>query len=185
MVAQKTRGGPQDFGAACVMLKPVNRRAPSSPLTYAVLLLSRREYFAKELATRIARKFPQEDAAPALEKLQEQGLQSDERCAQMRARALYQSGKSARAAVQAMTLAGCAPELAEAAASEIMPQEQETERLKIILEQKSARLPSDTPADVRREKLFRFGASRGFSIDQLTSALADLFAGFSALEEAD
>ena len=179
------RVGGQDLGPVCVMLASMNRRAPSSPLTYAVLLLSRREYFAKELATRIARKFPRQDAAPALEKLQEQGLQSDERCAQMRARALRQSGKSARAAVQAMTLAGCAPELAEAAAKEIMPEEQETERLKIILEQKSARLPAETPPDVRREKLFRFGASRGFSIDQITSALADLFAGFSALEQAD
>ena len=55
-------------------------------------LLSRREYSFHELFSRLAGKFPEDEITTILEQLKREGLQSDERYAEMRIRVRSQSG---------------------------------------------------------------------------------------------
>lgn len=134
---------------------------------YALWLLARRAYTAAELLERFGRRFVSDEElmARVLEKLQEQGLQSDALAAESLVRT--HPGWGTRRLKLELTRRGVSPEVA----AQVLPDdEDESERLQAVL---AARLAgSGVPTELKeKQKLFAYLARRGFALDAIKQAL--------------
>lgn len=134
---------------------------------YALWLLGRREWSAKELEQRLRLKgYPDQDIAACLEFCQQHGLQSDSRFAASKVRTRAASHGNRRIS-QELSLKGVSPEDRLQALSEAGD---ETERA-----QEAARRFEDKPWSLElKSKAWRFLMSRGFSTQAIGHALKAL-----------
>lgn len=149
------------------MSRPV-REPPKRPAkSYALWLLSRREYAAKELLDKlVTRGYPEEEAQAALVSMQGHGFQDDARFASNKARTSSRRMGNRRVT---MTLVekGVSRELAAQQLDELEPEDQRA----VALMTKYAGRPLD---DKLKAKIWRFLASRGFSSGAVKTALLHL-----------
>lgn len=134
---------------------------------YLAWLLSRREYSAHQLRTKLKQKGYEPAAIEeALELMQSYKYQSDERYAQMRAR--NDAPRSGDRGVRARLVAsGIDADLATEQISQLAP---EADRAKSLV-QRFVGTPYD---EALKTKVWRFLAYRGFSSDAIKRALAHL-----------
>lgn len=135
----------------------------------ALVMLSRREYSRTELEQRLGR---HEGAAPLLaellERLREQGLQSDERFAESLLRSRISQGKGPLRIAQEWRHKGVAEAIQEALLSGC-----EQDWFALARSVRERRFGLDIPEDPRMQaKQWRFLVYRGFSQDQTRYALS-------------
>lgn len=134
------------------------------PRDYAIFMLGRRDYSAKELRDRMKRRgYTLDQIEPTLTQLAESGLQSDARYAevQTRMRAARSGNRKLR---QQLKQNGVAEDLVDAAMEEAGD---ETERAVQAL-----RKFHDQALDAKlQQKIYRFLASRGFGFDAIKKAV--------------
>lgn len=140
---------------------------PSELKQYGMGLLSRREYGAHELLQKLQAKGSQESAQTALEWLQSQNLQSDQRYASMLIRSKGLRGYGPQRIRQEMQQKRLASDAIEAAFSEFDGDWFEQARLAY---EKKFRTPvtKDLKDKARRQ---RFLLYRGYTSDQISYAL--------------
>lgn len=134
------------------------RTPPRQPArSYALWLLSKREYSARTLLERLVnRGYAQADAQAALELLQHHGLQSDERFASMKARSSASRAGDRRIRMQ-LTQAGID---AQTVTEQLQALEPESERALTA----ARRFASSARDERTRARFWRHLASRGFSM---------------------
>ena len=135
----------------------------------AVRLLARREHAAKELADKLRRKgHAPEHIDAALQRLQAQGLQSDERYAEILTRTRVEAGYGPLRIRQELARAGVATELIDAALAPYHDHWSEAvERVR------QRRFPGGPPHDPReRARQTRFLLYRGFPAELVHAVLS-------------
>lgn len=134
---------------------------------YLAWLLSRREYSAQQLRTKLKQKgYGLEETEEALALMQSYKFQSDERYAQMRAR--NDAPRSGNYRVRArLADSGIAADLAEEQVAQLAP---EADRACALVERFAGKAFDDT----LKAKVWRFLAYRGFSSEAIRRALARL-----------
>jgi regulatory protein len=133
-------------------------------------LLARREHSRRELQRKLEHRFPAQEVAEALDRLAEQGLQSDQRFAQGFARERALRGYGPRRILNDLLSRGISGAAADTALS-ILAREEHIDwarQARSVLERKFGGAPAEDFAD--RARRLRFLQNRGFTGD----ALADL-----------
>lgn len=140
-----------------------------TPWNKALNLLARRERSRQELAQRISQSFPEldpEELESVLVRLQDTGLQSDERFTESWVRARYQQGKGPIRIRYELREKGVAEHLAER-----FIESEEFDWYRCAEQQVGKKAPAgelDFPA---KAKLHRFLSYRGFTSDQIEYAI--------------
>lgn len=149
------------------MPRPTREPPKRSAQSYALWLLSRREYSAKELAAKLTQRgYPAEAAAEAVTWAQSHGFQNDTRFAESSARSHSRRMGDRRVAAE-LAEKGISRELAAQQLEELQP---EGERAVDI-----ARRFEGKPLDeALKAKVWRFLAYRGFSSGAIKAAIAHL-----------
>lgn len=147
-----------------------------SAKSYAMWLLSRREYTAKELYARLtSRGYPADQAADAVGVMQEHKFQSDERFAESKARLTSRKLGNQRVVV-ALTDAGISKELATAQVATLEPEEDRAIAAVSKFEGKQL-------DDAGRTKVWQYLMRRGFSSSAIKTALKHLKASTAELAD--
>jgi regulatory protein len=149
------------------MPRPTREPPKRSAKSYALWLLSRREYAAKELLTTLTnRGYPQDEAETAVTSMQGYGFQDDNRYAEMKARASSRRSGNRRVTM-VLVEKGVSKELAAQQLDELEPEPERALRLVQKFEGK----PLD---EALKGKVWRFLAYRGFSTDAIKASLGHL-----------
>ncbi|GGX99666.1 regulatory protein RecX [Litchfieldella qijiaojingensis] len=154
------------------MLESQESQASPSPYDDAIRLLARREYSRAELEARLAAKgHDGEDVAACLERLAEQGLQSDTRFAEHFIRSRVGRGQGPLKILAELGNRGIASEFARSALAEYEASET-VDWYELACDTLGRRFssPGDTPSERARRE--RFLAGRGFDFDQVRHALS-------------
>lgn len=155
------------------MPRPTREPPERSAKSYALWLLSRREYAAKELLSTITtRGYPQEEAEEAVSSMQGHGFQDDSRYAQMKARVSSRRSGNRRVTM-VLVEKGVSKELAAQQLDELEPESVRALRLVEKFEGKEL-------DGALKGKVWRFLAYRGFSSDAMKGALSHLKAHASS-----
>jgi regulatory protein len=166
------------------MPKPTREPPKRSAKSYAVWLLSRREYAARELLDKLTtRGYPPEEAAAAVAEMQRHGFQDDQRFAAGAARTSAQRMGN-RSVSAKLAAKGISRDMASEQLEQLEPEETRAMRVAARFEGK----PFD---DSLKAKAYRYLASRGFSGGAVKVAMRHLQAdarrraeeGESAVEE--
>ncbi len=152
------------------MLEPPADITPAKMRNYAMGLLTGRDYSRAELSTKLNKRFDQQDAMDeVLQRLADEGLQSDTRFAEAFVRSRIIRGHGLTRIRQDIRLKGIAEELVaqtlDAADVDWMVLAREVAQRKF-----GQRLASDQR---ERAKRMRFLQYRGFNYDQIKYALAE------------
>ena len=143
---------------------PEKKPPKQSPQSYAVWLLSRRDYSAKELHTKlVTRGYSVEQADSAMAKLQSYGLQNDERYAGSAARSNSRRMGN-RQIVAKLTDKGLDKELVASQVDTLAPEVDRALEL-------AQRFVGKELDDKMKAKVWRFFASRGFSGNSVDKAM--------------
>ncbi|MDN6180624.1 MAG: recombination regulator RecX [Halomonas subglaciescola] len=140
----------------------------------AMNFLARREYSRAELEERLGRKGVEADGvATCLDRLAEQGLQSDARFAASFVRTRVLRGQGARRIQSELFQRGVEPGVQRQVLADVVAEEN-VDWFELARETLARRF--DTPGDTPRERARRerFLASRGFEFEQIRHALASL-----------
>lgn len=149
-------------------MAPPKREPPRrSAKSYAMWLLSRREYAAKELLKKMTdRGYPAEDAQAAVTAMQGYGFQDDSRYAESRAR-LVSRRLGDRRVTAALSQKGLDKELVAQQVETLEPEEERALRV-------AERFHGKTLDEAQKAKVWRFLAYRGFSGGAIKAVMADL-----------
>lgn len=149
-------------------MPPPKREPPArSAKSYAMWLLSRRDYSAKELLKKLTvRGYPQEEAQLAVTSMQGYGFQDDVRYAESKARSVSRKLGNRRVTA-ALTEKGLDKELVAQQLESLEPEENRAMRV-------AERFHGKTLDDATKSKVWRFLAYRGFSGSIIKSVLEDL-----------
>ena len=157
---------PEDDGE--VTDKTLSRKAPlHSCRNYALWLLGRREWSAKELRTRLKSKgYSESEVDDCLEFCRNHALQSDERFAASRTR-MRSNSHGNRRILQELTQKGVSPETSSVALAEAGDEGDRAYRA-------AQRYAGHEMTVAMKSKAWRFLASRGFGSDTIKAALRRL-----------
>ncbi|SHM35559.1 regulatory protein RecX [Vreelandella subglaciescola] len=150
------------------------RDKQTSPREMAMGFLARREYSRAELESRLARKdVAPEEIGPCLDRLAEQGLQSDARFAESFVRTRVLRGQGVRRIQSELFQRGVEQSVQRQALAEVVAQEN-VDWFELARDTLARRFqtPGDTPKERARRE--RFLASRGFEFEQIRYALSHL-----------
>ena len=150
-------------------------RAPRTPMDIALDLLARRGYSAREMTQRLRRAgMEPELAAEVTGECIRLGLINDEMYAHDYAEVLAARGLGSRRIRMELARRGVA-EFAENAAEDLA--EGEAERALLAARGKMRLIPPADPPLKKRQKLYRFLSSRGFSGDVVVRTVAAVLRG--------
>jgi len=148
-------------------------KAPKTAIDKALDLLGVRGFSQRELYLRLRKaEYSHKEAEQAVKECVRRGYVNDELLAQDQAELLHSRGCGCRKIAQKLRAKGVEPETITAAVNQQM--ESEPEALQSALEFKLRTLTRESDPRKKREKLFRFLASRGFPFDLIRDALENL-----------
>ncbi|WP_409523464.1 regulatory protein RecX [Nitrincola sp. MINF-07-Sa-05] len=134
----------------------------------AIGLLARREYSRAELQQRLQRKASAEQVESVLDRLQNDGYQSDKRFAEVFIRNRISQGQGEIKIRYELRQKGVSDELVSAALQEADP-----DWFALALSVRERRFPMDSSTDIKTQaKQLRHLVGRGFSYDQARYALS-------------
>ncbi|WP_422133654.1 regulatory protein RecX [Endozoicomonas sp. ALD040] len=134
-------------------------------------LLARREHSFQELQQKLSRRYPDFDVVPALERLQDEGLQSDERFIESYVRSKTEKGYGPVRIRSDLRRKG----LADQVISSFLFEDDDV-WLEMARSSRCRKFGNNLPAGAgERSKQYRFLAQRGFTSLQISNCLKQLF----------
>jgi len=164
-------------------LEDATTRTGTTPRKAAMDLLARREHSARELCSKLSRRFPRDAAACAVAQLGEEGLQSDERFAESFARERFLRAYGPRRIRAELQQRGVSAALIGAALSRVVKQEGRSwaDLAREALQRRFGSRPSSDLREKARRQRFLY--QRGFEADVLRGE--GLLEGYDPLDHSE